>query len=94
MGQVMGLVPALGGISLGFSLCSLQMFYKRQNKMIILFCRQKSSDVQVALMLKIESKTQPDILIKISQCTYKPLSWSCVRRFCQVAGHVSKYPCS
>lgn len=32
-----------------FSLCSLQMFYKRQNKMFVLFCRQSSSnEVQVA----------------------------------------------
>lgn len=47
--------------------------------MIILFCRQNSSnEVQVALMLKKKKgkTTQPDILIKISQCAYKPLSWS------------------
>lgn len=93
MGQVTGLVPAQWGISLGFSLCSLQMFYKRQNKMFVLFCRQNSSnEVRVALMLKEKSKTQPDI--KILQCTLKPLSWSCIWRFCQVAAHVSRYRCS
>lgn len=65
--------------------------------MIILFCRQNSSnEIQVALMLKKKKVKQLNLIFSLKSHDVLTNLWVGLTcgRFCQVAGHVSKDPCS